>query len=164
MFTQLKVTIAGAILLVVVVIAGLIYWRGSSNATTKNDLRVARETIKVEREALKVTSQIDLRVNAESIQTANTAQEATREIEAIRYSEAARARTSGGHGGLSGSDSKVVLSGLGGSSDRAGGSPTLVTVCDDGCTRVLQLAREARAAAVASSARLQPADAGARQR
>ncbi len=136
--TNIKAIIAGAILLVVLIIAGLIYWRGSSNATTKNDLRIARETIKVEREALKVTSQIDLRVNAEGIQTANTAQEATREIEAIRQSvilvpeRAADRATDSGSG------------------------------CDDRCARVLQLAREARAAAVASSARLQPAGASAR--
>lgn len=138
MFTQLKAIIAGAILLVVLIIAGLIYWRGSSNATTKNDLRVARETIKVEREALKVTSQIDLRVNAEGIQTANTAQEATREIEAIRRSANPPAVS-------------VEVSGSG-----------LGAGCNSACARVLQLAREARAAAVASSARLQPAGAGAR--
>lgn len=136
--TNIKAIIAGAILLVVLIIAGLIYWRGSSNAITKNDLRVARETIKVEREALKVTSQIDLRVNAEGIQTANTAQEATREIEAIRQGRPLLAR------------SATVDSDLLG--DR----------CDSDCARVLQLAREARAAAVASSARLQPADASAR--
>ena len=142
--TNIKAIIAGAILLVVLIIAGLIYWRGSSNATTKNDLRVARETIKVEREALKVTSQIDLRVNAEGIQTANTAQEATREIEAIRQSAMVRPAPQ-----LVGSD--AGRDGLG-VADR----------CDSDCARVLQLAREARAAAVASSARLQPADASAR--
>ncbi|NEK91680.1 MAG: hypothetical protein G3W63_19505 [Xanthomonas euvesicatoria] len=133
MFTQLKAIIAGAILLVVVIIAGLIYWRGSSNATTKNDLRIARETIKVEREALKVTSQIDMRVNAEGIQTANTAQEATREIESIR--QAVRVPE------LSGAAVGPVSAGQLGAD----------------AARVLQLAREARAAAVASSARLQPA-------
>lgn len=139
MLTQLKAIIAGAILLVVLIIAGLIYWRGSSNATTKNDLRVARETIKVEREALKVTSHIDLRVNAEGIQTANTAQEATREIEAIRT-----VRREAPVGGT------------------APAGPVPVRELDADAARVLQLAREARAAAVASSARLQPADAGAR--
>jgi hypothetical protein len=132
--TNIKAIIAGAILLVVLIIAGLIYWRGSSNATTKNDLRVARETIKVERETLKVTSQIDLRVNAEGIQTANTAQEATREIEAIRSSRPPADPVDSAH--------PVQL--------------------DADAARVLQLAREARAAAVASSARLQPADASAR--
>lgn len=134
MFSQLKAIIAGAILLVVLIIAGLIYWRGSSNATTKNDLRVARQTIKVEREALKVTSQIDLRVNAEGIQTANTAQEATREIETIRSSRPPADPV----------------------------DPARPVQLDADAARVLQLAREARAAAVASSARLQPADAGAR--
>lgn len=134
MFTQLKAIIAGAILLVVLIIAGLIYWRGSSNATTKNDLRVARETIKVERETLKVTSQIDLRVNAEGIQTANTAQEATREIEVIRSSRPPADAS----------------------------DPARPAQLDADAARVLQLAREARAAAVASSARLQPAGPGAR--
>lgn len=137
MFTQLKAIIAGAILLVVMIIGGLIYWRGSSNANTKNDLRVAREVVKTERETLKVTSQIDMRVNAEGIQTANTAQEATREIQQIRDAAAVAAQ------------------------------PTAVppsdrTACDDRCARVLQLAREARAAAVTSSAKLQPARASTR--
>lgn len=146
MFTQLKAIIAGAILLVVLIIAGLIYWRGSSNATTKNDLRVARETIKVEREALKVTSQIDLRVNAEGIQTANTAQEATREIDAIRVArDAAQREGTGPVPPVRPQAGEVVGSGL-----------------DADAARVLQLAREARAAAVASSARLQPANAGTR--
>lgn len=144
--TNIKAIIAGAILLVVLIIAGLIYWRGSSNATTKNDLRVARETLKVEREALKVTSQIDLRVNAEGIQTATTAQEATREIEAIRQ----RAGNSG-----TGATSRVVDLDV-----QAGRSDSGVLSGD--AARVLQLAREARAAALASSARLQPADAGTR--
>lgn len=139
MFSQLKAIITGAILLVVLIIAGLIYWRGSSNATTKNDLRVARETIKVERETLKVTSQIDLRVNAEGIQTANTAQEATREIEAIRTVR--REAPAGGTAPV---------------------GPVPAVQLDADAARVLQLAREARAAAVASSARLQPADASTR--
>lgn len=148
MFTQLKAIIAGAILLVVLIIAGLIYWRGSSSATTNNDLRVARETIKVEREALKVTSQIDLRVNAEGIQTAKTAQEATREIEAIRKAAA-----------MVPVDGRTALHDPAGS---ASSGADRTDPCDSACARVLQLAREARAAAVASSARLQPADAGAR--
>jgi hypothetical protein len=138
MLTNIKAIIAGAILLVVLIIAGLIYWRGSSNATTKNDLRVARETIKVERETLKVTSQIDLRVNAEGIQTANTAQEATREIEAIRSTN----RPPAGR-------------------DVAGGE-SRGDHLDADASRILQLAREARAAAVSSSARLQPAGTGTR--
>lgn len=143
MFTQLKAIIAGVILLVVLIIAGLIYWRGSSNANTKNDLRVAREVIKTERETLKITSQIDMRVNAEGIQTANTAQEANREIEAIRQRQPVS-----GPAGLqqcSPSDLTAVRGDLAGDA-----------------SRVLQLAREARAAAVASSAKLQPARAGTR--
>lgn len=142
-FTQLKAIIAGATLLVVLIIAGLIYWRGSSNANTKNDLRVAREVIKTERETIKVTSQIDMRVNAEGIQTANTAQEATREIEAIRRSVPVRPATPDGSG-------SADCGGAGADSDTRDAA------------RVLQLAQEARAAAVASSAKLQPARAGAR--
>lgn len=138
-FTQLKAIIVGAILLVVLIIAGLIYWRGSSNANTKNDLRVSREVIKTERETLKVTSQIDMRVNAEGIQTANTAQEATREIQQIRTSP-----------------SRVAPALHEPVPDAHGGS------LDGDAARVLQLAREARAAAVASSAKLQPARAGTR--
>lgn len=138
-FTQLKAIIAGAILLVVLAIAGLIYWRGGSNANTKNDLRIAREVIKTERETLKVTSQIDMRVNAEGIQTANTAQGATREIEAIRT---VRRETPVGR-------AEPV-------------APVPVYELPADAARVLQLAREARAAAVASSAKLQPARASTR--
>lgn len=136
--TNIKAIIAGAILLVVMVIAGLIYWRGSSNANTKNDLRVAREVVKTERATKKVEAVIDMRVNAEGIQTANTAQEATREIEAIR--QAARVPQS--------------------TPDAV--DPVRAGQLDADAARVLQLAREARAAAVASSAKLQPARAGAR--
>lgn len=146
MLAELRAILAGLILLVVFLIAGLIYWRGSSNATTKADMRVARETIKVEREALKITHTINMRVNAEGIQTANTAQGAASEIEAIRRLPD---RT---HGGLSGGPTELVES-----------PPTdRPSVCDDRCARVLQLAREARAAAVASGARLQSAGASTR--
>jgi len=141
--TNIKAIIAGAILLVVLIIAGLIYWRGSSNASTKNDLRVARETIKVERQALKITNQIDMRVNAEGIQTATKAQEATREIERIRQTAVRPAPELAGH--------DVGQSGVAGTAG-----------CDSACARVMQLAREARAAAIESSAKLQPARAGAR--
>lgn len=141
MLTQLRAIIAGLTILVVLTIAGLIYWRGSSNATTKADLRVARETIKVEREALKITHTIDMRVNAEGIHTAKTAQEAASEIDAIR---ATRPVAHAPVPTISDSDAP--------STDQ----------CDDSCTRVLQLAREARAAALASGARLQSAGTGTR--
>lgn len=138
MFSQLKAIIAGLIVLAAITVAGLIYWRGSHNATTKADLRVARETIKVEREALKITHTIDMRVNAEGIQTAKTAQEAASEIESIRQSvPKAKAPT-------------VV------------GVLPVAPACDDACTRVLQLAREARATALASGARLQSEGTGTR--
>lgn len=138
-FTQLKAILAGAILLVVLVIAGLIYWRGSSNANTKNDLRIAREVVKVSGETKKVETAIDMRVNAEGIQTANTAQEATREIEAIRT---------------------VRREAPVGRAEPVASVPVHELPAD--AARVLQLAREARAAAVASSAKLQPARASTR--
>lgn len=148
MFNQLKAIIAGALLLVALTLAGLIYWRASSNATTKNDLRVARETIKVEREALKITHAIDMRVNAEGVQTANKAQEAASEIESIRSTR------------NSGMGAEVRDAGAGARTDAD--DSTGAVRCDDRCTRVLQLAREARAAAVASAARLQSEGTGAR--
>jgi uncharacterized protein YxeA len=130
--TQIKLIIYGLIALAIVIIAGLIYWRGSSNATTRSDLHVARETIQTERETLKVTNTIDMRVNAEYTQTVHTAQGATREIERIR-TDPARAP-----------------------------APVVDPAVDPAAARVVQLAREARAAALASSARLQPTRAGAR--
>ena len=142
MFTQLKAIIAGLTVLAAIAVAGLIYWRGSHNATTKADLRVARETIKVEREALKITHTIDMRVNAEGIQTAKTAQEAASEIESIRQRAALGATTP---------QPPTVSSHPGGA-----------VRCDDSCARVLQLAREARAAALASGARLQSEGTGTR--
>ena len=132
--TQIKAIIYGLVALAILLIVGLIYWRGSSNATTKGDLRVARETIKTEREALKITHTIDMRVNAEGIQTAKTAQEATREIEQIRRNTPV--------------DRSAVA------------NPVQPNPAD--VARVLQLAREARAAALASSAKLQPARTGDR--
>lgn len=144
MFSQLKAIIAGVTLLAAIAVAGMIYWRGSHNAATKADLRVARETIKAEREALKITHTIDMRVNAEGIQTAKTAQEAASEIEALRTTAAVRTSPQ-----LAGGDA-----GRGRLVESAG--------CDDSCARVLQLAREARAAALASGARLQSEGTGAR--
>lgn len=147
-FTQLKAVIAGATILVVLLIAGLIYWRGSSNANTKNDLRVAREVIKTERETKKVEVITDQRVNAEGIQTATTAQEATREIEAIRKAAS-----------VVGVGKRTTLYDVRSPSPD---TPGPGADCDSACARVMQLAREARAAAVASSAKLQPARTGAR--
>lgn len=136
MITQLKAVILLYIILLGVAALSLFYWRGSHNATTNGDLRVAREAIKVEREALKITHTIDMRVNAEGIQTAKTAQEAASEIDSIRA-----ARPDAPAGAV---------------------DPGRSSVCDADCTRVLQLAREARAAALASGAKLQSAGTGAR--
>lgn len=148
-FTQLKAILAGVTILVVLIIVGLIYWRGSSNATTKADLRVAREVIKTERETKKVEVITDQRVNAEGIQTATTAQEATREIEAIRKAAS-----------VVGVGKRTALYDVRSSPSPA--TPGLGADCDSACARVMQLAREARAAAVASSAKLQPARTGTR--
>lgn len=93
-------------------------------------LRVARETIRFERETLKITSRIDMRVNLETTQTARRAEDADHEIERIRTADPRPA--------------------------------TPDAVCDDDCARIVQLAWEARDAARASSARLQPANPGAR--
>ena len=93
-------------------------------------LRVARETIRFERETLKIASRIDMRVNLETTQTARRAEDADREIDNIRTAAPPAANPD--------------------------------AVCDDDCARIVQLAWEARNAAAASSARLQPADASAR--
>lgn len=132
-----KLILWGAVALAVAGGIGYVYLKGRGDATQKRDLQVARQTIKVERETLKITSDINMRVNLEGIQTATTAQEATREIEELRTARIP--------------DRAVAPDSVSGSS-----------VCDDDCARVLQLAREARAAAVASSARLQSARTGAR--
>lgn len=150
MFTQLKAIIVGVIVLVLLIAGTLIYWRGSSNATTKNDLRAARETIKVERETKKVEEKTDTRVNAEGIETTTKAQEAVREIERIRETTRQVGATPLVVGGSSG--------------DRRGYSDGSMgdVECDAACARVMQLAREAREAAIESSAKLQPARAGTR--
>lgn len=144
-FYQLKTVILLAIILLGVAALSLFYWRGTHSATTKADLRVAREAIKVEREALKITHTIDMRVNAEGIQTAKTAQEAASEIDYIRTARSA------------GTSDATVVADLSGQS--VGGADGR---CDSACARVLQLAREARAAALASGARLQSEGAGPR--
>ena len=93
-------------------------------------LAVARETIRFERETLKIATRIDMRVNLETTQTARRAEDADHEIERIRTAAPPTANPD--------------------------------AVCDDACTRIVQLAWEARDAATASSARLQPANPGAR--
>lgn len=138
-----KLLLYGALALAVSLAVGTIYGCGRKAQSDATALKVARQTIKVERQALKITNQIDMRVNAEGTQTATKAQEATREIEQIRQATV-RPPTElvGGDPGQPG------LAGAAG--------------CDAACARVMQLAREARAAAVESSAKLQPARAGAR--
>ena len=93
-------------------------------------LAVARETIRFERETLKITSRIDMRVNLETTQTARRAEDADHEIERIRTADPRPA--------------------------------TPDAACDVALARIVQLAWEARDAAHASSARLQPAHAGTR--
>lgn len=146
-----KLLLYGAVALALAVAAGTIYGCGRKAQSDATALKVARQTIKVERQALKITNQIDMRVNAEGIQTATKAQEATREIEQIRQ-KAQTAGASLGYVGVPRTDRDVVLA------DSAGSDGS----CDSACARVMQLAREARAAAVESSAKLQPARAGAR--
>lgn len=135
--TQIKLIIYGAVVLMILSIGGCIYWNGRSDANTKTDLRVARETIKVERATQKIEYAIDMRVNAEGIQTATKAQEAAREIESIRTQRPAAV-------------------------DSPRTDATVGAVPDAASARVMQLAREARAAAQQSSAKLQPARTGDR--
>lgn len=138
-----KLVLYGAVALALAVAVGTIYGCGRKAQSDATALKVARQTIKVERQALKITNQIDMRVNAEGIQTATKAQEATREIEQIRQATV-RPPTE-------------LVGGGPGQPGVAGAAG-----CDVACDRVMQLAREARAAAVESSAKLQPARAGAR--
>lgn len=135
-----KLLVYGAVALALAIAVGTIYGCGRKAQSDATALKVARQTIKVERQALKITNQIDMRVNAEGIQTATKAQEATREIEAIRAAVRAAPAPA------------VDVRATDGS----------VPAIDRDAARVMQLAREARAAAVESSAKLQPARAGAR--
>jgi len=141
-----KLLVYGAVALALAVAVGTIYGCGRKAQSDATELKVARQTIKVERQALKITNQIDMRVNAEGIQTATKAQEATREIEAIRQ-----------RAGVSGTGATPIVVHVAGPTD---GVRDGLGAGD--AARVMQLAREARAAAVESSAKLQPASAGAR--
>lgn len=131
--------------LVLTGIGGCVYWKLQTGATAKEDLKDARGVIKVERETKKVEAKTDRRVNAESIQTATKAQEAVREIQAIRKTTAAI---------------RPAAELVGSNIEHNGVDVT--DHCDSDCARVMQLAREARAAAVESSAKLQPARASTR--
>ena len=152
-----KLLVYGAAALALAVAVGTIYGCGRKAQSDATALKVARQTIKVERQALKITNQIDMRVNAEGIQTATKAQEATREIERIRT-----ARNRAGSA-VDGATLPVA-----GGEVRAGqvvgqvGGASTVGLDDPAAASVMQLAREARAAAVESSAKLQPARAGSR--
>lgn len=152
MFTQARAIVTGLIVLVLLILAAMIYWRGSSNAKQGAALDTARTVITEQRETAKVERKTDATVNRETQQTETRAQEANREIESIRQSLRAAPRQ-------------------GTRDDAAPARPPLADVgpvarpadpCDAGCARILQLADEARAAAVASSASLQPTRAGAR--
>ncbi len=139
-----KLLLYGAVALALALAVGTIYGCGRKAQSDATALKVARQTIKVERQALKITNQIDMRVNAEGMQTATKAQEATREIERIREGRSA-----------AGFETRENIVG-------AADVPVRIDTLDRDAARVMQLAREARAAAVESSAKLQPARAGAR--
>lgn len=167
MITQLRAIIAGATLLVILIIAGLIYWRGSSNATTKADLRAARQTIKVERATQQIANQTQQEVNIAAAKTSQSAQAAANEIDQIR-SNANRQSRASTPVGTTVADGKAPVAAIPGHLDpsavvRAPGSSDpgrSLHPSDD--ARVLQLAREAREAARASSARLQSESPSAR--
>ena len=112
------------------IVIGTLYVKLERAERDAASLRVARETIRFERETLKIASRIDMRVNLETTQTARRAEDADREIDNIRTAAPPTANPD--------------------------------AVCDDDCARIVQLAWEARNAATASSARLQPADPGPR--
>lgn len=145
MFTQARAIITGLIVLILLILAAMIYWRGSSNAKQGAALDTARDVITEQRETAKVERKTDAIVNFETQQTETRAQEATREIEQIRRAGARPA-------------APAAPTHTAGDGD----PPRAAGPCDVGCARILQLADEARAAAVASSASLQPARAGAR--
>lgn len=146
MFTQARAVITGLIVLVLLILATMVYWRGSSNAKQRAALDTARATIVEQRETAKVERKTDAIVNLETQQTETRAQEATREIEQIRNT-VAKAPTAA-----------VVRD----ATSAGGHPPRAADPCDAGCARILQLADEARAAAVASSASLQPTRTGTR--
>ncbi|AVO24362.1 hypothetical protein [Xanthomonas phage XPV3] len=167
MITQLRAIIAGVTLLVVLVFAGLLYWRGSSNATTKADLRTAREAIKVERATQQIAKDTQQQVNLAAAKTSQSAQAAANEIDQIRSNANRQSRAStpvgttvaGGKAPVAAiprhlDPSAPVRTPVSSDADRS------VRGGDD--ARVLQLAREAREAARASSARLQSEGASAR--
>lgn len=153
----------GLVLLAVAAVAGTLYGCGRKDKADATSLKVAREVIKTEREALKITHQIDMRVNAEGIQTATKAQEADREIAAIRDSRREDRTTTERRTTLPSGASDYVRKAADQVREGATGRDSTGSVrCDDSCARVLQLAQEARAAARESSAKLQSARAGAR--
>lgn len=125
------------------IVIGTLYVKLERAERDAASLRVARETIRFERETLKITSRIDMRVNLETTQTARRAEDADREIAKIREMFPRRPEcaepTDAAHIGSTG------VSGVVGAD-----------------AHIVQIAWEARNAATASSARLQPADPGAR--
>lgn len=132
-----KLIIYGVVAVGLAVLVGSIYGCGRKDANDAADLKLARETIKVERATQKIEYAVDMRVNAEGIQTTTKAQEAAREIESIRTQRPAAL-------------------------DSPRADAPVGAVPDAASARVMQLAREARAAAQQSSAKLQPALAGDR--
>lgn len=167
MITQLRAIIAGVTLLVILIIAGLIYWRGSSNGTTKADLRAARETIKVERATQQIAKDTQKQVNIAAAKTSQSAQAAANEIDQIRSNanRQSRANTSAGAPVAGGKAPVAAIPRHLDPTDvvrPSGGSDAGRSVRGGDDARVLQLAREAREAARASSARLQSEGTGAR--
>lgn len=143
--TQLKLITYGVILAALAGTLTTCYLKGRSDATQKTDLAAARAAIKESRERQKIEYATNTRVDAESTATQTAAKAADDEIERIRTTPRVSPRAAQQLPSVPG----VVDTSGSGSDDRD-------------AARVMQLAREARAAALESSARLQSTRAGAR--
>lgn len=136
---QIRLVVTLGLMLLVLCVLIVVYERGQRTERNATALTTARQVIKAERAQQAVAQATEARVDRETIQTETTLREATREIDTIR-------------------NARPVAAPI----PSAGGPavPVPDRTCDDACSRVVQLAREARAAALDAGARLQAARAG----
>lgn len=139
-----KLIIYGVVIVLTAGVLTTCYMKGRSDVTQKSDLREARKVIVREREVRQVETNTNTRVDVESIDTTRKAEAADNEIERIRTSPT---RT------VSKAARPVEVDPV----DQANRDRDAADAA-----RVMQLAREARAAAVESAAKLQSARAGTR--
>lgn len=158
---NIKLLVAGGISAALLSVGLWLYFKGGTDATRTADLQTARQVIQTERAERQIEATTTERVDTERVDTERQAEAADDEIEQIRNRTP---RVSGQDRGSTATRQPAANAAPRPASPEpiVGSDSGRVAVADRDAARVMQRAREARAAAVESAAKLRPEDRGAR--